>query len=71
MERKRLHKMYTDDPIADFMAHDAEQQAEMEKLPLCSICESPITSAFALHMYNEWICDECIEDMKEEVLPHD
>ena len=30
--------LFTDNPITDFHRHDAEQEAELELLPICSEC---------------------------------
>lgn len=28
----------TDDPVADFLAHDREQQSRLERYPICKVC---------------------------------
>ena len=38
--------MRTDDPIADFLAHDAEQQSKLDRLPKCDICGEPILDEY-------------------------
>jgi formylmethanofuran dehydrogenase subunit E len=53
--------MWTDDPIADFARHDAEQQEELEKLPVCSECGEPIQSEYCYEIDGEYICEECLE----------
>ena len=32
----------TDDPIADFLRHDEEQQRQLDRLPKCAYCHEPI-----------------------------
>ena len=41
--------------------HDAEQQAELDKLPECCYCEEPIQQEFAIYINDEWYCDNCLE----------
>jgi formylmethanofuran dehydrogenase subunit E len=53
---------FTDDPIADFERHDAEQQAKLDKLPLCEYCEEPIQSDYYYEIGNECICEDCLND---------
>lgn len=52
---------YTDDPIADFLHHDAEQQARLNKLPRCSYCDEAITSDYYYEINDEIVCEECLE----------
>ena len=52
--------MFTDDPIADFMAYDAEREAELERLPVCSCCEEPIQDDFFYEINDEAICEVCL-----------
>jgi formylmethanofuran dehydrogenase subunit E len=42
--------------------HDAEQQAKLEKLPVCDYCEEPIQSDYYYEIDNECICEECLND---------
>ena len=51
---------YTDDPIADFARHDAEQQREMDKLPECNECGQPITDECCWEINDELICNACL-----------
>lgn len=60
---------YTDDPIADFDAYDAEQNRRLAKLPLCADCADPIQDEFAYYINGEWICEHCMDAYKMEVLP--
>lgn len=56
---------YTDDPIQDFLNHDAEQQAYLDKLPKCANCKQPIQQETAVVIEGHFYCDTCIEDMRE------
>ena len=53
---------YTDDPVADFRRHDAKQQAELDRLPLCSECDNPIQIETCYEINGELICEECLEN---------
>lgn len=53
---------WTDDPCADFLRHDAEQQAWLDKLPKCSECGQPIQDDEAYYINDEWICQECLNN---------
>jgi formylmethanofuran dehydrogenase subunit E len=52
---------YTDDPVADFRRHDARQQAELKKLPVCSECGQPIQDYICYEINGELICPDCME----------
>lgn len=58
----------TDDPVADFEAHDREQTDWLNSLPECSICGDHIQQERAFHKDGFWICDECIENNRREVI---
>lgn len=51
---------YTDDPVADFDRYDAEQQAKLEKLPVCSYCDTHIQDDYLYEINDEVICEECL-----------
>lgn len=54
---------YTDDPLRDFARHDAEQQAELDRLPECAECGKPIQSEKCYERIDgELICEECLEN---------
>ena len=55
----------TDDPIADFNRHDAEQQKLLERLPKCCCCDEPIQQEQAVRIDGRWYCDGCLQDMRE------
>lgn len=54
---------YTDDPHADFDRHDREQQAWLNKLPVCCVCEEPIQSECLYDVGGELYCEECGESV--------
>lgn len=53
---------WTDDPVADFLRYDAEQEAKLEKLPICCECDHPIQSDECYEFNGEYICEECLND---------
>lgn len=53
---------YSDNPIADFERHDAEQQRMLDRLPKCSECGEPIQSEVCYEINGELICEECLEN---------
>ena len=59
---------YTDNPIADFLRYDAEQEKQLEKLPRCSECGKHIQSDFAYYINDEWICEDCMDEYRREVV---
>lgn len=49
----------TDNPVADFMAYDAEQQAELERLPKCCKCKKRIQDDYCYRINDAIYCEEC------------
>ena len=54
--------MWTDDPIADYERHSAEQERELEQLPICDCCGEPIQDLFCYEINDEIICEECLNE---------
>lgn len=52
---------YTDDPVADFHAYDAERQRELDRLPICSECDEKIMTDKLYEINDEYICPNCME----------
>lgn len=42
--------------------HEAEQQAELDKLPKCEHCGEPIQSDYYYEIGNECLCEDCLND---------
>lgn len=51
----------TGDPIADFYAYDAEQYAELQKLPKCDYCGEPIVEEDCYEINDMLICPDCLD----------
>ena len=52
------------DPIDDFNAHDAEQEALLEKLPVCDNrrCRKKITDDMYFEVEGDILCEQCMRD---------
>ena len=50
----------TDDPIADFIRYDYEEQKWLAIRPICSVCGEPITTDTAYRFDSELICEDCM-----------
>lgn len=57
----------TDDPVADFLRHDARQAKRLSERPVCTDCHDPIQEETAYYINGEWICESCMEDYRREV----
>lgn len=51
---------YTDDPVADAEHYAAEQDRQLEKLPVCDYCGEPIQDEFFFLIDDEPICKSCL-----------
>jgi len=48
--------------------HDAEQEAQLERLPECSECGHKIQDEYAYYINGEWIHEKCMkENYRKEV----
>lgn len=53
-----------------FAQHDAEQERELDRLPVCEYCEEPIQDEYAYYIEGAWYCENCMkENFRKEVLP--
>lgn len=62
----RLMFFRTDDPVADFTRYDAEQEAELEKMPKCSECSEYIQDEHYYEINDEVVCEECLNQNYRE-----
>lgn len=58
---------YTDNPILDVEQHDAEQQAKLDKLPVCECCGEPIQQEKAIYYNDQWCCIDCEEEFWQNI----
>ena len=54
--------MWTDDPVFDAERYMAEQEAELDKLPVCVECERHITTDECYELDNGLVCPDCLND---------
>lgn len=59
--------MYVPDNYDQFVAHDTYRERSLRRLPVCCNCDEHIQQEKALKIDGNWYCDECIEDMKEDI----
>ncbi len=58
---------YTDDPIADFLRHDAEQEAWLKSRPKCSCCKERIQDEEAYKFDDKWVHCDCLIQYRVDV----
>lgn len=54
---------YTDDPIADFEAWDAEQQRKLDSFPKCVECGKRIQDDELFDIDGDLYCLNCADDL--------
>ena len=52
----------TDDPYKDFDNWDGEQQAALERLPMCDECHEHIQDDYYYDIDGQTLCEECLND---------
>lgn len=52
----------TDDPVADAERYASEQEAALELLPVCTICNEHIQDYFCYEINDEIICEHCMNE---------
>lgn len=57
-------RQYTDDPLADYAAYEAEEQAALARLPECDNCGLPITDGHYYNIDGRAMCLCCLEEYK-------
>ena len=60
---------YSSNPVADFERYDTEQEAELDKLPVCVCCAQPIQEEYGFCIDGDWYCEECLNaEFKKEIV---
>ena len=54
--------MYIPDNYDRFARHDAEQEASLEMLPVCSECGEHIQDEYCFEINDEYICERCMKN---------
>lgn len=62
---------YTNDPVSDYDYYSIQQEKQLEKLPVCRECGEHIQDEYAYRINDEYICNECMEDFRVEILLED
>lgn len=61
---------YIPDNYDAFAKHDAEQESELDRLPVCEYCDEPIQDEYAFCIEGAWFCTKCmIANFRREVVP--
>lgn len=53
---------YTDEPVADAAAYDAELARLESQVPECGYCGKPVADDYYYEINGEVICAECLEE---------
>lgn len=53
---------YTNDPVADAERYIAEQDRQLERLPVCDCCNEPIQDEHYYEIGDEIFCKDCLDD---------
>ena len=53
---------YIPDAYDQFVRHEAEQQAQLDKLPKCYECGEAIQDEHCYEINGEYICNHCMEE---------
>ena len=53
---------YTDNPINDWDNYCAEQERELNRRPICTYCDHPITDDYVIEINGELICESCFDE---------
>ncbi len=52
----------TDDPVADALRYEAEQEKALKRLPKCCECGEPIQDDECYEIGDGLICPDCLKD---------
>ena len=57
----------TDNPVADFLRHDAERQRRLRRRPKCCDCKEHIQDEQAYFIDGNWFCEACMNEYKQTI----
>lgn len=57
----RIHR--SDDPVRDYLNHEAEEESWLAERPVCADCDEPIQDDYCFEINGEYICPRCMEDL--------
>lgn len=62
---------WSDDPVWDAERYEAEREENyrswLSQRPKCAICGEPIEEDYAVHLYEEWFCDDCLGNARSRI----
>jgi formylmethanofuran dehydrogenase subunit E len=47
--------------------HDREEQAKLDELPVCEICQEPIQQEKAIYYNDQYCCEECEREFWQNI----
>lgn len=53
---------WSDDPVRDAERYFAEQDRQLERLPVCSYCEEPIQDEHFYLINGDAYCESCLDN---------
>ena len=60
---------YTDDPVADYERYSAQQERELDKLPVCDRCRKKIHNDYYWDIEGTLYCEKCMNrEFRREVV---
>ena len=62
-------RRFTDDPLADWDAHCADEEAEMDRAVYCDECDEPITDDYCYKVGAWLLCKNCLLEKFEIPTP--
>ena len=57
------------DNYSQWLDHEQQMERQLAKLPVCADCGNPIQTETAFYINGKWICENCIEIYRREVMP--
>jgi formylmethanofuran dehydrogenase subunit E len=55
------------DNLDAYDAYEKEQEKELASRPKCAWCGEPIQEECAYRINGEWVCEHCIDDVREYI----
>lgn len=59
---RQVKKMNIPDNYDRWVRHDAEQQRQLQKLPVCTYCGEPVQDDYLYLINDEIMCMDCLND---------
>lgn len=56
---------FSNDPVADYDRHCAQQERKLKKFPKCDNCGEHITDEYFYNIDGTFLCEECIRDYRQ------